>query len=1729
MRFYLNTLANRVYVEVAPQITETFDESLDSATVVLQANTISTPFAPNQYFYICDDNDNILYTMELALDMVETYSSKPLRYRHTLTLTQNSRNMSKHTVRNSVFTQPLNDYKRGFFATKNMLQKHDHAGGLTTYSWLSFSANYWSEPIKITSRDRVRGDFVIEPQVIGFYYNDHDNVYNPNGDDKPHIFKADMTDFSDGTDIVIKLYKDGVDTGESIVLTSDMLGSKIVVDDFTNYIKNNPLGEYSLYINSNNLFCTKSVTGSTIQNHTPSQYALSINFSIQIYYYDCYDLLELLIERQRLKNFRYARQKLFTLPESGELHDLLVGTIPPNFTFTAATMYECIADIFKLFDAIFTLDNNNVLGIEYLNEYGTENTDKATSSKSTHAEDTYNRGIVNFYQDARVLERFPSGKGYAKARSSGLGVPTSTNDFCILLPHKIEYIDKVEMLNPKIKVQIVYFKRSGDTASATGYAVYDDDIIIDISSFVFESSMWGLLSSGDLSTITSNQDKVQANTTYYQKGDNKIILGLTYTNGEIQTTNYNFSNILEFAWLRLDGQQNPIGVSNVSFVEDSISSDYTSIKTAVTYMASVDGKLEIESINPKFNGEIFVDQSNGAVDLNKLGLNMFGLAQKLGEPTLTKTMQITNFSERIRKGQYIIIDGEKWIANVITHTILNNGKVQSVVNFVKNYNALSLFTRVNKEKRMSTISPDLINKSEILFGEYLYFSSSNMPYSYQSLTKMEMSEICSLFAATFKLNESDTHRVDYAIVSSFDKDNNPYTFNDNGTETTIENIAIPLVKYGAGNSICLEASFSHPKSAGNKTTAISASTWFGNVDYYTNFVPYTDDNGFIDKIDYKLYFKVTDSDLDNYPIIDTTGSDTLVVSLEKLVVDKFSNEIFAINYQIHMLPMNERKDIDFVGSAFINNNAIVKNPEAKNFYIYVSNTYTYSILDTKGQGTRHLITDVNYHSSNNAFELTFEYGTITNTGLVSWAICDEDGNIYFASNTQPGEYEVTLYFACRNQRVEDYDLETYYLLKFTVGSNVTVRGNIGANFVTYQAGTSVELSLEEGTPYHLYTEFAEHWYSDESGWDDETGSAIVDVNLGTSSSGLKESKLTIEWHKNVIAITVGDETYYNPDPSDEFMYETEIWERQGQNINYEITEVTEGYYVRNNSGTWDTDADLTISPVADAYRSIVINWKKGLNYVRIGTISQGYEDFYNPDSTTNYGEQVIRSGIVQYAANTQYACYAVNGWQITSGDSGWSDWSSGDLYIDPTLSVIEYDFEITVGSHSRIDGTIKRNNTTIKTIAAIENQTVSYNDLQYGDIYAITVSAINNNYYLPSGIGYNGTITADTDLGTTESSYYKVGESIANTTYASEPTAQSSYVGKYYVSTSGYYYKCSRIAATYGTLRNTTIYEGVSQMSNLTSPLGVYVGCKGETTPSQWDRTIANTNIYRLSNGTSSFPGGQYSGQYFIVLHDASSAFPWALYPEVQGIRYTFEVFNGHPSAISSARLNITYGSTTQTLYDGNSLYIGKGDISASMYFIGILSTSSYGSVTARIKVEVMIDSTTPISTTYYNVNETDDFTIPGGGSITINQYNNETIFNQLIKPADGKYWWYVVAGSSWSRIETATSDQICRLGSDTSQFWKWYASGNYYSRYYVYDYFLFIGQGGTGVWQQTSVKLSDLTSGDTFDYNSTNYYFNGSSWQSTTTYTWGSGTSASGCAFSYNSVWYYYKNGALH
>ena len=111
MQFYINSI--EVDVLVNPQLNMTFDRTLDDCTVVLRANGIKNPFTPMQLFKIVNGTEKILFY--IATDTVSLFSVDPLQYTHTIVLTQNIRKFSKHLLRNSVFSQPAQPYKKAFF------------------------------------------------------------------------------------------------------------------------------------------------------------------------------------------------------------------------------------------------------------------------------------------------------------------------------------------------------------------------------------------------------------------------------------------------------------------------------------------------------------------------------------------------------------------------------------------------------------------------------------------------------------------------------------------------------------------------------------------------------------------------------------------------------------------------------------------------------------------------------------------------------------------------------------------------------------------------------------------------------------------------------------------------------------------------------------------------------------------------------------------------------------------------------------------------------------------------------------------------------------------------------------------------------------------------------------------------------------------------------------------------------------------------------------------------------------------------------------------------------------------------------------------------------------------------------------------------------------------------------------------------------------------------------
>jgi hypothetical protein len=226
---------------------------------------------------------------------------------------------------------------------------------------------------------------------------------------------------------------------------------------------------------------------------------------------------------------------------------------------------------------------------------------------------------------------------------------------------------------------------------------------------------------------------------------------------------------------------------------------------------------------------------------------------------------------------------------------------------------------------------------------------------------------------------------------------------------------IPLVKYGFGNSVCFEMQMDDPINAGNLLSVSSG--WFGSNKYFSQATPYTDDEGWLDQLTINFY-ALTDSaktyGIGNYPIVTPEITISIPIfeqdftltllnklgSIDDLKYYKKPNEIFALNYEWCFLTQNY--DGFFIGSKFINENAATmpKQMQYKRFYlVYATDNFKYSVLDIKGHlGTKvNVILEAKIENNKVVLPIILFSGQ---RNAKNWAIVDENNDIYFASNTE---------------------------------------------------------------------------------------------------------------------------------------------------------------------------------------------------------------------------------------------------------------------------------------------------------------------------------------------------------------------------------------------------------------------------------------------------------------------------------------------------------------------------------------------------------------------------------------------------------------------------------------------------------------------------------------------------------------------------------------------------------
>lgn len=973
IKFYLND--QKVDVEVAPVITETLDETLDSASVILKANNQKEPYAPMQSFVIEIDNEKLYYYT--TGDVVSVFSENPLTYKHSISLVQNTKLLSKYIVRNSTFSQQATTYKRSIYGLTESLGTPGSPGTEDVFAEFSNSAtNKHSgrgvgKTIKLVDKERIKSANI---KMIF-------NAGIAKSEDAEHPTITRIKNIDDlksriGTKSANELKWGGTLTTEGLfigyVLNGETKYKKAFswsndfqfetpydVKEIINELYEQGAREFFAIVDdpSSSYYSPDVILGVQYPEHeTHISFGIfTLYLEMETYLYTAWDILELLQKRQQqITNGESKYESLFEMPqENSELGQLLKNTIAPNITYTQCSMYECVAEIFRLFDAVFTINGETKeLGIEYLNEQDRTNLKTDFSGVNISiSEDKYNNGMITYYQDARIKELYPTNeKILAPIKSAELGVPDQA-DHNMILPHAIDHIIKVELLIPNSK-----FPREYPNEGYASGQYYVNDLIIDITDYIFEESLWTSLDTGDDPTSGDNwlTNYRQSNTIYYAKGDNKIQVAYSYKS-TWGATNYAFENAaykalrLMSGWL--DSSQPSTSAPNGIVITTDLT-DWKNVRWRCEYLTTINGRTKIESITNKFNGDMLVNQSNGAIDLNKMGLNMLGTTIKLGEPTLNAVQKITNWSDRVKKGSIIIDNGERWVANVCSYTLLDNNHIQANISFIKNFNALSLRIKLNQEKRMTNISSELIQKSEDNYIEYIYYSSQPFEELVNDQIAPTFNLLCNGILATFTNTANEPFTPAMA------------TFEYNNKETYI-----PLAKYGAGNCLCFEMAYSSAMEAGRKTTTKSG--WFGSNKYFTESIFYTtitDDNslgGFADIVSIRLYNNMENTesitfDFTNIPELwhrnynqafDELLDTYKVAELKNFEIYKQPNEIFALNYELCFLPQETRKHIDFIGNKFINENALVSSEKnSKQLYIaYTTNdkSFQYSILDTK--------------------------------------------------------------------------------------------------------------------------------------------------------------------------------------------------------------------------------------------------------------------------------------------------------------------------------------------------------------------------------------------------------------------------------------------------------------------------------------------------------------------------------------------------------------------------------------------------------------------------------------------------------------------------------------------------------------------------------------------------------------------------------------------------------------
>ena len=1052
--FYLNN--QETQVESGITLTEVLDRTLDTATLTLPFGQSKNPIAPMTPFRIeAWEQDVLIETLPFVVivDQVDLVGRNPNIYKHSITITQNTRELCLHPIRNSTFRQPLPLKTKVNFSCVNKWNKDTNEYTLKS---LPISAGTNADTMAYAKRFSI--DTHTKIKSVRLYINAWTTSFN-NSDggtyESQSIVGGEYFDRHSWDTIVLSLYKytNGVRTRTPITIHyTDMINDYRRLEQYVELPLSLFTGADEYLLSAISEFTLGSQTNFVIDvkmlplplmarnpqgtaqytNCYPLFTTFNCSLEFEQYQFTLYDVLDQINKTARVsRNGGYDVPLLYSLEHMSQDDEaLLKSIVSPEFTFTGLDLFTAVSQVFEYINAVPTLTYDKILGFEYLND---GNKPQLTNLQKANEELTFNeteytsKQMVQYQSSRQSLAKFyPSNKGYRKTTLNSLGLRTSNNQV-IALDDKIEYVDKL-WCNLGTTQFVLFVEVIPDLTSPTIGSQYNliapfgDEI--DMSYALFPKEIFSLLKQQGQEDSFPNQ----YNTLYYTKGENNIWLGdiVDMVGSHFKTSNCQYavrcSVAAFFGFFAWSNDAPKCGTTTIGFITSLTNIDNIDTRKdiywKVKYHSIYDGQAIVESRNTKYNGISMTSQTNASVDLTKLGISMVGLVNQLANEDLTITAPITDFAHRIKKGSWFLDEnGNKYVANIVRTTISSNiAKCKQEIRFVRNFNAISNYIKVDKQKRFYEISQELCSKGYYNTVDYVYFSKDAHPDEYETTTALSNNalEVMITGSLVWNNNNFENKKVSCAVMKVREGNGYLNLGEVNKTTNSYYAVQLPLHTYGFGNTLCFEVGFDSPISAGIRQGF--AEVFFDGAiqSMVSGFATsYCYENGYMDKCDIiYIYEETSHLEDENYPLcnkgLDTT---TNLINVENLAYYKRPNEIFHFNYQVCFLPRPNEEY--YIGNKFTENNYILTDTQFTPKNLWVGNE-PYTISDQKGKGTNVGSANMSSVWENNCLKITISIATSSNG---YWALTDDDGNILIASNEMMSGTSVVFYVFKRRSRL----------------------------------------------------------------------------------------------------------------------------------------------------------------------------------------------------------------------------------------------------------------------------------------------------------------------------------------------------------------------------------------------------------------------------------------------------------------------------------------------------------------------------------------------------------------------------------------------------------------------------------------------------------------------------------------------------------------------------------------